>query len=152
MPFKKLITTLSLALVMLVAMLLNGRVVERIGLRRLLGIVFVANIAAVVTMLVVALASGGEPPFWLFTVLLAGVLCTQQMLLPNVNSAAMLPLAAVAGSGAAVLNMVSGAVGAIVAELINRQFDGTVTPLSTGFVVSALIAALAARRALRLTD
>lgn len=130
----------GLALVMLVAMLVNGRFVERLGLQRLLGIVFVANLAAVGLLLVVALATGGTPPFWLFVLLIAAVLFTQQMLIPNINAAAMQELAHVAGTGTAILNMVSGAVGAIVGEAINRQFDGTVTPLAIGFVVSTAIA------------
>jgi DHA1 family bicyclomycin/chloramphenicol resistance-like MFS transporter len=125
---------------MLFAMLLNGRLVERIGLTRLIGITFVASLVAVTAMLVVALATGGEPPFWLFVVQISAVLFFQQMLIPNINAAAMRPLADVAGTGAAILGMVSGAVGAVIGELINHQFDGTVLPLSIGFVVAAVVA------------
>lgn len=130
----------GIALIMLCAMLLNGRLVERLGLSRWIRSVFMFNLTAVGAMLVVALVSGGEPPFWLFVVLIAAVLFFQQMLIPNLNSAAMRPLAEVAGTGTAVLNMVSGGIGAIIAELINRQFDGTMLPLSIGFAVAAAIA------------
>lgn len=139
----------GLALVMLTAMLVNGRFVVRLGLSRLLGITFGANLVAVIAMLSVALATGGAPPFWLFVVLIGAVLFTQQMLIPNINAAAMRPLAHVAGTGTAILGMVSGAIGAIIGETINRQFDGTITPLSIGFVISTAVAVGAWRTAER---
>jgi DHA1 family bicyclomycin/chloramphenicol resistance-like MFS transporter len=141
----------GLALVMLVAMLVNGRFVERIGLSPLLRITFVGSMVSVGLMLVVALLTGGEPPFWLFVVLISAVLFFQQMLIPNINSAAMRPLAEVAGTGTAILGMVSGVLGAIIGELINRQFDGSITPLAIGFVVSGVIAMAAWHRAEHVT-
>ena len=137
----------GLALVMLGAMLVNSRFVERLGLSRLLGIAFVASMVSIAALLLTSLATGGEPPFWVFVVLISAVLFCQQMLIPNINAAAMRPLAEVAGTGAAVLGMVSGALGAVIGELINRRFDGTITPLSIGFVVSGAIAFAAWRRA-----
>ena len=130
----------GLALVMLVAMIVNGRLVESVGLTRLLRAVFIASMGAALALLVVALLTDGTPPFWLFVVLISAVLFFQQMLIPNVNAAAMRPLAEVAGTGTAVLNMVSGVLGAIIGELINRQFDGTITPLAIGFVISSAVA------------
>lgn len=131
----------GLALVMLCAMVLNGRVVERVGLTRWLRTTFIGSAVAVTAQLLVAVATGGEPPFWLFVTLLAAVLFFQQMLIPNINAAAMRPLSEVAGTGTAILGMVSGAVGAVVGEVINQQFDGTVIPLSIGFVIAVAIAA-----------
>ena len=130
----------GLALVMLVAMVVNGRLVEQIGLSRLLRKVFMASTVSVSALLVTALVTGGRPPFWLFVVLLSAVLFFHQMLIPNLNAAAMRPLAAVAGTGTAILNMVPGVVGAIIAEVINRQFDGTITPFSIAFVASVVLA------------
>ena len=141
----------GLALVMLVAMVVNGRSVERVGLSPMLRITFLASTISVASLLVVALVTDGEPPFWLFVVLIAAVLFFQQMLIPNINSAAMRPLADVAGTGTAILGMVSGALGAVIGELINRQFDGTVTPLAVGFAVSGAIAIATWHRAERVT-
>lgn len=137
----------GLALFMLVAMLVNGRIVERIGLTPLLRVTFVGNLTSVGALLVASLAFGGAPPFWLFVLLMGSVLFFQQMLIPNINAAAMRPLAEVAGTGAAILGMVSGTLGAIVGEVINRQFDGTITPLAIGFVISSSVAVLAWRHA-----
>lgn len=137
----------GLALFMLVAMIVNGRFVERLGLPRLVRLTFAANLVSVSALLGVALLTDGSPPFWLFVALIALVLFFQQMLIPNINAAAMRPLAAVAGTGAAILGMVSGTLGAIIGEIINRQFDGTITPLAIGFVVSSVVAVIAFRRA-----
>ena len=119
---------------------IRRRLVEQIGLSRLLRKVFAASTLSVTALLVTALATGGRPPFWLFVLLLSAVLFFHQMLIPNLNAAAMRPLAAVAGTGTAILNMVPGVVGAIIAEVINRQFDGTITPLAIGFVISSAVA------------
>lgn len=138
-----------LSLTMLGGMLLNGRLVERTGLERLLGLIFAANLTAVGVLATVVLATGGRPPFALLMILVGVVLFFQQMLIPNLNAAAMRPLGPVAGTGAALLGMVPGALGAIVGESINRRFDGTARPLAIGFVVSSAVAWLAWRSAER---
>jgi DHA1 family bicyclomycin/chloramphenicol resistance-like MFS transporter len=130
----------AMSLVMGAGMYLNGHIVERVGLDRLSGVVFVANLAAVALLLAVALATDGEPPFWLFVLSLAPILFTVQMLLPNLTSGSMKPLAHVAGTAAAIFGVVPGVVGAIIGSVIDRRFDGTITPLAIGFVVSNSIA------------
>src|SRR5690606_8717679 len=108
----------GLSVVMGFSMYLNGRVVERIGLGPLLAKVFSFAVAAVLALLALALATDGKPGFWPFVVLLAVVLFTQQMLIPNLNAAAMKPLAQVAGTGAAILGMVPGVLGAVIGTTI----------------------------------
>jgi DHA1 family bicyclomycin/chloramphenicol resistance-like MFS transporter len=130
----------AIAVIMGGAMYLNGRIVERLGLEKIIRTAFVANLTSAIVLLTVALATGGEPPFWLFFVLLATVLFFQQMLIPNLNAAAMRPLGAVAGTSAALLGMIPGVLGAIVGGLIDRQFNGTITPISIGFVISSSVA------------
>lgn len=130
----------AIALVMGGAMFLNGRVVERVGLDRIVRVGFTANLVAAVALLAVALATNGTPPFWLFAVLLAAVLFFQQMLIPNLNAAAMRPLGAVAGASAALLGMIPGVLGAVIGGVIDRQFDGTITPLAVGFVLASITA------------
>lgn len=130
----------GLALVMGSAMWLNGRIVERVGLDRLIRIVFTANVGVSGTLTVLALTTGGTPPFWIFVVVLAAMLFGHQMLIPNINAAAMRPLSHVAGTGAAILGMVPGVLGSILGGLIDDRFDGTVTPLSVAFAISTLVA------------
>lgn len=140
----------GIAIAMGSSMYINGRFVERVGLRRIIRLVFWANMSMTVVLLVVALFTGGRPPFWLFVVLLGAVLFTQQMLIPNMNAMAMRPLANVAGTGAAILGMVPGVFGAVIGGFIDHQFDGTVTPLAIGFVLSSFTASAAWRWAVSL--
>ena len=130
----------AIAVTMGGAMFLNGRFVERLGLKRIIALCFGANLAAASCLVVVALVTSGTPPFWLYVVLLGTVLFFQQMLIPNLNAAAMEPLGGVAGTGAAILGMVPGVVGSVIGGLIDRQFDGTITPLAFGFVISSGVA------------
>jgi DHA1 family bicyclomycin/chloramphenicol resistance-like MFS transporter len=130
----------GIALVMGAGMFVNGRIVERLGMERIIRVCFMANLSAAVALLGVAFATSGTPPFWLFVVLLGTVLFFQQMLIPNLNAAAMRPLGSVAGLAAALLGMVPGVLGAVVGGLIDRRFDGTITPLAVGFVVSSSVA------------
>lgn len=130
----------GLALVMGVAMYLNGRVVVRVGLDRMIKLVFVADIVASALMVLVALPTGGTPPFALFVAVQGLALFTHQMLIPNLNAAAMRPLASVAGTGSALLGMIPGVVGSVLGGVIDARFDGTVTPLSLAFLAAALIA------------
>ncbi|MFZ9015934.1 MAG: MFS transporter [Ilumatobacteraceae bacterium] len=138
-----------LSLTMLGGMLLNGRLVERLGLERLLQVIFASNGAAVVVLAAVVLVADGRPPFGVLVAMVGVVLFFQQMLIPNLNAAAMRPLGPVAGTGAALLGMIPGLLGAVLGEAINRRFDGTVRPLAIGFVVSSIVAWLAWRSAAR---
>jgi DHA1 family bicyclomycin/chloramphenicol resistance-like MFS transporter len=138
----------GIALLMGSAMFLSGRVVERMGLSRIIRFGFVANLVSAAALTVVAVVTAGEPPFWLFVVLLGAVLFFQQMLIPNLNAAAMRPLGAVAGTGSAMLGMVPGVLGAVIGGLIDQRFDGTILPLSIAFFVSSAVAYAAWRWAL----
>ena len=122
------------------AMYANGRFVERLGLQRIIRLSFIANLASGGCLLAVAIVTSGRPPFLLFAVLLGIVLFFQQMLIPNLNAAAMSPLGHVAGSAAAMLGMIPGVLGAVIGGLIDRQFDGTVRPIAFGFVISSAVA------------
>ena len=123
-----------------VGMWVNGRFVELLGLDRIIVLAFGANLVGGVGLVVLALTTAGRPPFAAFVVLLAAVMFFQQMLIPNLNAAAMQPLGEVAGTGAALLGMVPGVGGAVIGSLIDRRFDGSVTPLAIGFVVSSSVA------------
>ena len=136
-----------LGIVMGIGMLCNGRFVQRVGLDRTIGWLFAGYGAAAAVMLVVALSTSGRPPFWLFTAVLAAALIHHAVLIPNLNSAAMRPLAHVAGTGTAILGMVAGTGGALIGAVIDRLLDDTIMPLAVGFAASSMVGFLAWRRA-----
>ena len=88
-------------------------------------------------MAIVAALSDGVPPLWLFALTMALLLPVVAVLMPNSNTAAMMPLPHVAGTAAAVLGTVSTAGGALLGSLIDGRFDGTVEPFAHGVLLYA---------------
>ena len=130
-----------------VMMVLNGRIVEHVGLDRLNRILLVAYAGVTVALAAVALGTDGRPRFWMFAALLTLALACHGVLSPNLSSAAMRPLGRVAGLGAAILAMLPTVLGSLIADRINGAFDGNVTPFAVSFGASGVLALLAHERA-----
>jgi DHA1 family bicyclomycin/chloramphenicol resistance-like MFS transporter len=139
----------GLAVVMGITMVANGRFVERVGLDRILSRLLVAHLAVDAILVAVALATGGMPPFPLFIVVFVLLLGCQQALVPNLNAAAMRPLGHVAGTASAILGMVPMVIGSMLGSVVDRAFDGTITPLAIGFMLAGIVALVATRVAMR---
>lgn len=133
----------GLAAVMGVAVLLNARIVGRIGTRRLAHGVLVGYLGTGVLLVGVSAATGGRPPLLLFAALIAAVLAGHALLIPNFNTIAMQPMASVAGTASSVLGATTVAAGALLGSLLDRAFDGTVGPLALGLLVYGLLACAA---------
>lgn len=130
----------ALSVVMGVAVLINGSLVERVGLQRLIRLVMMGYLVAAVALNVLSFATNGTPPFWLFAAGLAVVFSMHALLIPNMNSAAMIPMASVAGTASAIIGTVATAGGALLGAVIDRAYDGTVTPLSLSFLLLGVVA------------
>jgi len=127
-----------LASVMGVGMLLNAPLVERFGLVRLIRAVTIGYLAVTTGLVILAVGSGGVPNFWVYAAGLMMAFACHALLIPNINSAAMTPMGAVAGTASAVTGTLSLAGGALIGVVIDRSFDGTVTPLSVAFLVGGV--------------
>jgi MFS transporter, DHA1 family, multidrug resistance protein len=130
----------ALAVVMGVAVLVNGFLVERVGLRRLIRLVMSGYLVAAAALVLLSIATEGAPPFWTFAVLMAVLLSMHALLIPNMNSAAMIPMAKVAGTASAIIGTVATAGGALLGTVIDRAYDGTVAPLIFSFFVLGVVA------------
>ena len=125
------------------AMLLNGFIVERVGLKRLVHSVQISYVVAGAGLLTIAIATAGRPNFWVFLFALALPLAHQALLIPNLNTLAMVPVGRVAGTASALIGTISTGIGALLGLAIDRSFNGTVTPLATAFVIAGLIGLVA---------
>ncbi|MEX1165021.1 MAG: multidrug effflux MFS transporter [Nitriliruptor sp.] len=130
----------GLAAVMGVAMFTNGKVVERIGTRRLAHGVLIGYLVAASGLVVMAVLTGGRPPLWVFLIGIAAMLVSHALLIPNFNTIAMTPMGAIAGTAASVIGATQIAVGALLGALLDRTFDGTIIPLSFGFLGYGVLA------------
>lgn len=125
------------AIAMSISNLINSRLVERLGMRKishsaLIAFVVISAIHAIIAMM-------GPVPFPLFYTLVILAFFAIGFQGPNYNAIAMEPLGALAGSGAALIGFASSFVSASIGGLVARQFDGTVTPIFIGhFVVGSL--------------
>ena len=130
----------GLALVMGIAILGNARVVGRVGTRRLAHLALLVYVATSGALVAVAVASAGRPPLALFLVLMAVLLASHALLIPNLNTVAMATMAPVAGTASSIIGSVQVAVGAVLGSVIDHAFDGTMLPLAVGFVGYGLVA------------
>ena len=128
------------ALLFCAGMLLNPRLLDRFGLRRLLGYVLTGYLMASLVFAATALLTGGSPPFWLFVLTLMPILLAHAFVLPNLNSAAMMPMGNIAGTAAAVIGTIVTLGGAVIGALIDRAYDGTITPLAMAAALLCLVA------------
>jgi MFS transporter, DHA1 family, multidrug resistance protein len=139
----------GVAVAMGIASLTNGRLVTRLGLRPVIRGASVSFVGLSSLVLVIALTTGGTPPPALFLPPLALVMGNMALLLPNMNSAAMEPMGAMAGTAAAFIGAVSIAGGAMIGIAVGGLADGTVRPQSAVFAAASVVTLGCVRRAQR---
>ena len=127
-----------IAVFMALSSLLNARIVERLGTRRvshaaLLGYVVCATAHAF-------LAIEGLENLVTFTILQAGMMFAFGLVVSNFGALAMGPLGHVAGTASSVQGFVTTLGGALLGFYVGQHFDGTVVPLTLGFALYGLLA------------
>ncbi|MBZ0115140.1 MAG: multidrug effflux MFS transporter [Thermoanaerobaculia bacterium] len=127
------------------ASLLNGRLVSRFGMRRMVlgalrgftGLAFLYSL--------VVLALQGHPPLWSLMLFLASSFFAVGVLFGNLNALAMEPLGHIAGLGAAIVGSLGTLISTILGMVVGQFYDGTVTPLVTAFTVLGVLALITVR-------
>lgn len=118
----------------------NGRLVMRYGMRALSRLALYALCLLSVGFVGVAWLLRGQPPLWLFMSFLLPTFFCVGLLFGNMNSLAMESLGHIAGLGAAVVGSVSTLLATPLGMAVGQAFNGTVTPLVTGFATLSLAA------------
>ncbi len=127
------------ALIFGASSLLNGRLVDKFGMRRLFVPAISAYLLLSLVLLAQALLTDGTPEFWLFYPILAIVLGCSMIVNPNLNAMALLPVGDIAGTASSIVGAISLATGTIVGSLIDRQLEGSITPFAVALVLSGTI-------------
>lgn len=135
----------GMALTMGFATLVNGRVVERIGLSRMLRIDLAGYLVGAAVLLAIALVTGGRPPLAVYVVVLGVLLSSHAVLIPNLNARAMEPMGDIAGTASAINGSMLVGVGALIGAGIDRAYDGTVLPLALAMLAVGLLTAFLLR-------
>jgi DHA1 family bicyclomycin/chloramphenicol resistance-like MFS transporter len=128
------------ALFMAGSSLINARIVGRLGMHRvshsaLCGYALVAGVHAL-------LALRGLDTLAVFVTCQSLMLFCFGLVVSNFGAMAMEPLGHIAGTASSVQGFVTTVGGAALGFLIGQQFDGTVVPVTLGFVGFALAALL----------
>lgn len=132
-PYYFALIALSIGL----ATFLNGRIVERFGMFKivnasLVGAVFFSSISVLYLLFI------GEPSFLIFILLLIPIMFCIGLLFGNLNSIAMEPLGHIAGLGASVIGSLSTLMAVPLATYIGSMYSNSTAPLFVGFLVLSL--------------
>ncbi|MGI9585814.1 MAG: multidrug effflux MFS transporter [Acidimicrobiia bacterium] len=129
----------AMAAVTGLGMLVNARLLDRFSLRSIVRAVLTAFLVAAAVFATMAVLTGGTPPFWLFMITYLPVVACNALLIPNLNSAAMIPMGAIAGTAAAVTGTISTLGGAVFGAGIDSLYNGTITPFAISGAVLVMI-------------
>jgi MFS transporter, DHA1 family, multidrug resistance protein len=124
------------------AMIFNGRMVMRHGMRLLSKWAVLGCILFSAVFLVVALAYAGQPPLWTLGAYLFGTFFCCGILFGNYNAMAMEPVGHIAGMAAAISGTLSSLVAIGIGTGIGQQYDGTIMPLVYAFLSMGFAAML----------
>jgi DHA1 family bicyclomycin/chloramphenicol resistance-like MFS transporter len=124
------------------AMIFNGKMVMRYGMRTLSKWAVRVCIALSVLFLGVALLYAGQPPLWTLGIYLFCTFFCCGIMFGNYNAMAMEPVGHIAGMAAAISGTVSSFVAFSLGGWIGQQYDGTVMPLIYGYLGMSTLAFL----------
>jgi len=124
------------------AMIFNGRIVMRHGMRLLAKWAVRGCIVLSAIFLAVALAYAGHPPLWTLGLYLFGTFFCCGILFGNYNAMAMEPVGHIAGMAAAISGTLSTLVALSIGTWFGQQYDGTVMPLVYAFLSMSVAALL----------
>jgi MFS transporter, DHA1 family, multidrug resistance protein len=115
----------------------NARIVERFGARR----VSQAALLVFITLGLLQLAAAIFAPtsIVLFLIFLTGNMAMVGFIGSNFSSIAMTPFGAVAGAASSFQTFAKTMLGAVIGALIGQQFNGSVVPIASGFVLCGLV-------------
>jgi len=119
------------------ASLLNSRIVERLGMRRISHTALLAYIGVGALHLLIALLR--LEPLWVFVMLQAVTMGCFSLAASNFGAMALEPLGAVAGIAASLQGCITTFGGGLVGAAIGRAFNGTTVPLAAGALLSGLL-------------
>src|SRR5262250_210307 len=132
----------TIAALLGVASFVNARLVRRLGMRRLSHFGLCGFIVVAALLFGAAMLFAGRPPLALFGSLLAASLFLMSLMMVNFNTLAMESVGAIAGTASSVIGLYTTMTGTVLGLLIGQAFDGTVIPLSAGFMSLGIIGLL----------
>jgi DHA1 family bicyclomycin/chloramphenicol resistance-like MFS transporter len=116
-----------------------SRIVERVGTARVARLAYITNLVAYVGLTIAAVASDGVPAFAVWVALIALASTAGTIVSTAAVSLNLQPMERIAGTAAAVRGVATLGIGSVLASLIDRRIDDTVTPMAVGGLVYCAI-------------
>lgn len=132
----------SLAACIGLASVTNAQLVMRLGMLRLARAAVCVECVLSTLFFLATIALGGHPPLWMLMACMALCFFCNGILFGNYNARALEPMGHIAGVAAAVTGCLSSALGVAFGTPLGRVYDGTVSPIIGGFVLSSMAALL----------
>ena len=129
-----------IALMLAIANFVNSRIVERIGMRRISHGVMLAFIVLSITNLMAMQVTGEN--FYVFLILFSLTFACFGMMGANFASLALEPLGEMSGTANAAYGFATSTVSSLIGLIVARQFDGTITPILSGFLALGIASLL----------
>ena len=123
-----------------IAMIINGRLVLRFGMRKLSKWGLRVSMAVSALFLLLALVFGGHPPLLAMGACLFLIFFCSGMLFGNFNAIAMEPMGRIAGMAAAISGALSSLWALVLGGSAGQFYNGTVLPLAAGFAGFTVLA------------
>lgn len=123
---------------MALANLLNSRIVERFGARRVSHTALFAFI--VVAVLQVWRAFGGNQQLWDFVILQSAQMCLIALTGANFTSIALQPFARIAGAAASVQMFLRSVMSSLLGTAIGLSYDGSARPMAVALLAGGVLA------------
>ena len=126
-----------------IAMILNGRFVMKIGMRRITALAIRFSVATSLLMLVVVYLTQGHPPLAVLGLYCFVIFFCNGLMFGNYNALALEPMGHIAGMASSVSGFLYSLMSFAGGSLIGLAYQGTVTPLVIGFGGFGFLALLA---------
>jgi MFS transporter, DHA1 family, multidrug resistance protein len=126
-----------MATLMMGSNFLNARIVQRFGMRRISHTAVLLIIGVAATLVI--WSHFATPPLAAFFCLATAILFLYGFAPNNINSLSMEPLGEVAGTASSVFGFLQTVGGALIGSYTGQHFDGTVAPVSLGFLTLGLV-------------
>ena len=130
----------AVAMTLALASFLNSRLVGRYGMRRISQTMLLVFTTFSLLWMVLSVTLEGPVPFPLLMVIYMVIMFSFSLVTANFNALAMEPLGEVAGTASSVLGFAQTVIGAALGAVVGQAFDGTTTPVATGYCVLGFIA------------
>jgi DHA1 family bicyclomycin/chloramphenicol resistance-like MFS transporter len=115
--------------------IINGRIVVRVGVHRLINTAYAFLIPTTLLLCVISIATGGQPSIWMYMPVLALTLSSFMFLMPNLNTAALGPVGHLAGTASAYGGAIRMAGGAVLGTIVSAFVSDSTTPFSVGIAL-----------------